>query len=208
MSPLKLVEELADWIGRRHDEAASGMVIGFDGPGECGVSSLADSIGDVLVGLPVIRASTRWWWRPAALRLEFGRKDVDSLLRGWVDADALRRELVGPIMGDGQAYISRLRDPDVDRSVRQQPRMTPEDGVLLLDGPFLLAAELPLDALVHFRIGRPALSRALPPDRQWWLPAFDTYEAEYRPAKIAEVTLAYDHPATPAVTGLAARRVR
>ena len=48
------------------------------------------------LGRSAVRVSTSWWWRPASLRLEFGRTDVDMLLGGWVDDAALRRELLDP----------------------------------------------------------------------------------------------------------------
>lgn len=208
LSPGRLVGELADRLERRPTDGKAGSVIGFDGPAECGVGTLADAVGQELGarGVPVVRASTSWWWRPAALRLELGREDVDMLLTGWVDADALRRELVEPVTAGAGTFISRLRDPATDRSVRQAPTPVPPAGLLLLDGPFLLATELPLHLQVSFQLGRGALVRSLPPQQQWWTRAFETYDDRYQPAESADVLIAYDHPSSPAVAGLAGGR--
>jgi hypothetical protein len=205
LSPTKLVGELADRVQSRHDGQSRGAVTAFDGPAECGVAALADAVAEELRarGAAVIRASTSWWWRPAALRLELGREDVEMLLTGWVDADALRRELVDPVRSGTGSAITRLRDPGTDRSVRQQPAPVSDQTLLLLDGPFLLATELPFDVLVGFQLGRGTLLRSLPPQQHWWTRAFETYDDRYQPLEDADVVLAYDHPSAPAGAGLA-----
>ena len=108
----------------------------------------------------MVRASTVWWWRPASLRLEYGHRDVDMLLTGWVDSGSLRRELLDPLASGGSGdHLARLRDPVTDRSLRE-PRSRAEPGtILLLDGPLLLAADLPLDAVVHLQVFGDARSR-------------------------------------------------
>ncbi len=210
LTPARLADGLADWIevvaGR---SSAGGTVVGFDGPSEAGTTDLADRVGDVLrsSGLPVARATTSWWWRPSALRLELGREDVDMLLTGWVDSDALARELVDPVR-EGRPYLTTLRDPGSDRSIRQRYLPWTPGTVLLLDGPFLLAAGLRLDARVDVSVSGGALRRALPPERSWWLPGFDRYRDEYGRAEPADVVLSYDHPSAPAATGLAGQAVR
>ena len=208
LSPQRLVGDLADRVQQRAADRGAGLVVGFDGPAECGIAALADDVAEQLRGrgLPVVRASTSWWWRPAALRLEFGREDVEMLLTGWVDADALRRELVDPVTAGEGSIITRLRDPVADRSVREQPADVPARALLLVDGPFLLATELPLDLLVGFRLGRGTLVRALPPQHQWWTRAFETYDDRYQPIESADVLLAYDHPSAPAAAGLTEHR--
>ncbi len=204
LRPDRLVAELAGWVRRSRSGDRPSTVVGFDGPAEGGIGTLADEVAEALShsGCAVVRASTAWWWRPAALRLEMGRQDIDMLLTGWVDDAALRRELLEPAAGGG-SYISRLRDPDTDRPVRQPPVRAPDRPVVLLDGPFLLATELPLDAVVGFRIGDSALARALPVHRQWWVEAFRTYAQRYEPQDRADVLISYDHPASPAAVGLA-----
>lgn len=199
VTPALLVRDLADHIDRRLEARPR---VGIDGFTETGAAELADAVAERLreVGRPVIRASTRWWWRAASLRLELGRTDTDMLLHGWVDGRALRRELLDPVAaGDAGGYLPRLRDPDTDRAIRDERRRIRAGAVVLLDGPFLLADPAGLDAVVHLRLAPATLGRALPADRQWWVPAYARYVADERPAARAEAIVTYDHPAAPAI---------
>lgn len=199
VTPDRLVGDLADWIrglGAEHPR------IGFDGAAEIGAQELADAVAARLriLGRPAIRVSTRWWWRPASLRLELGRTDVDMLVSGWLDAPALRREVLDPLgPGGSGGYLRRLRDPETDRSVRGAPAVADPRSALLLDGPFLQVGTLALDAVVHLQVSPARLARALPSDRQWWLAGFARYRAQDRPVDHAQVVVAYDHPAAPAI---------
>lgn len=224
LTPARLTQELAEWAFRlatadgpplsigsgsvHQATSAQGIVIGFDGATEIGTSTLADSVGEALrvFGTQVIRASTSWWWRQSALRLELGRHDVDMLLTGWVDADSLQRELLDPVHAGDQPFITRLRNPATDRSVRQLPQGPVMGSILLLDGPFLLAAGLPIDGLVHLGVGPRTLSRALGPERSGWTAAFTRYAEDYRPAEAADIALSYDHATRPAAAGLVGNR--
>ncbi len=205
LAPDRLVDALADRVVRRRSAGPIGaLCIGVDGPTEIGAEALADRWADRLgaLGIPVVRASTSWWWRPSALRLEWGHQDVEALLHGWVDRAALIRELIDPVRHPPRGYLTRLRDPATDRSVRQLPAAALPGTVLLLDGAFLLAARLPLDEMVTLTVTPGTLARSLPPGRQWWLPAALGYDELYQPADTADVVLSYDHPAAPAATGL------
>ena len=214
LTPARLVEELAAWCADRAQRASAGgadlagTVIGFDGPAGIGATVLADAVAASLrrSGRPVFRATTDWWWRPAALRLELGRQDVDMLLDGWVDDRALQRELIAPLHA-GASVITRLRDPSSDRSVRQRRELAPRGAMLLLDGPFLLAADLDLDALIGFAVSPGTLRRTLPADRQWWSAGFARYERDHRPSERADVLLSYDHATAPAASGLVSGRL-
>ncbi|HYN71173.1 MAG TPA: hypothetical protein VES60_01635 [Nakamurella sp.] len=201
-TPERLVESIASWIDDRSPER---RVVGFDGPEEIGTAALADNVAArlIAVGRPAVRVSTRWWWRPASLRLEFGREEVDTLLGGWVDSAALGREIIAPLMAGSTHVVARLRDPTTDRSLREQSEAVPSNAIVLLDGPFLAALELPIDALVHLRVSDKALARRLPPERQWWIPGFDRYRSLYLPDEHADVVVSYDHPSTPAMAGIA-----
>ena len=211
LRPAKLVGALADWVLALAEPAdGAGFVVGFDGLAEIGTTKLADDIAEALrdSGRHIIRTSTTWWWRPPALRLELGRQDVDMLLTGWVDAEALRRELIDPVVATGTNYITRLRDPDSGRSIRQQARTAPAGAILLLDGPFLLTADLPFGAVVGLAVSPGRLRRALPAERAWWADAFEHYRQEYGPMARADVVLSYDHESAPAASGLDVSRLR
>jgi hypothetical protein len=198
LTPDRLTDELATWI---ESLLPGGTRVGIDGATEIGATGLADAVAERLRtrGRPVVRASTAWWWRPASLRLEYGHRDVDMLLTGWVDSGSLRRELLDPLGSGGSGdHLVRLRDPQTDRSLRE-PRTRAEPGtILVLDGPFLLAADLPLDAVVHLQVSSATLGRTLSPARQWWLTGFERYRSEYGPVDKAEVVVGYDHPSAPA----------
>jgi hypothetical protein len=206
LTPDRLAQELAVAIDRRPEPHPR---IGIDGAAEIGAAALADRVAERLQagGRPVIRASTAWWWRSASLRLELGRTDVDMLLYGWVDHGALRRELLDPVaVGAPARYLTRLRDPDTDRAVRQSRRPVPPGSILLLDGPFLLADPAGLDAVLHLQVSGAALRRALPPERLWWVEAFERYRADHTPAGRSAAVIAYDHPAAPAIAWADAAR--
>ena len=158
VTPDRLVESIAGWIDRR---SAERTVVGFDGAEEIGTGALADDVAVWLIaaGRPAVRVSTRWWWRPASLRLEFGREELDTLLDGWVDTGALRREVTGPLMAGAPTIVVRLRDPDTDRSLRGESAAVPPNAVVVLDGPLLATLGLPLDPWVHLRVSDTALAR-------------------------------------------------
>lgn len=199
LGPEELARRLAGWI----DRAGPGRLrVGIDGDDTVGAAELADRVGDALtaLGRTPIRVSTRWWWRAASLRLEYGRRDVESRLSGWVDAGALSREVVDPLHPTGSGrYLTRLRDPERDRAVRDSYREAPERAVLLLDGPMLATHALDLDLRVKVGVSQGRLQRVLPDDRQWEIEAFTAYDRGWDEP---EVVLSYDHPATPAARGL------
>ena len=204
VTPDRLIEELAGWI---HGLTAEHPVVGFDGAAEVGAATLADAVAGRVraLGRPVVRVSTRWWWRPASLRLELGRTDLDMLLSGWVDTAALRRELLDPLRPGGSGrYLRRLRDPQTDRSLREERIHAAPGSVVLLDGPFLQASGLDTDTAglrgtVYLQVSTSTLHRSLPSDRRWWVEAFERYRDEDLPAGRATAVIAYDHPAAPAI---------
>ena len=205
LTPERLQADLAGWITRLPQDHPT---VGIDGAAETGSGELADAVAERVraSGRPVVRVSTDWWWRPASLRLELGRTDVDMLLGGWLDTDALQRELLEPLSaGAGGAVLRRFRDPVTDRSVRDRPEPAGERAAVIIDGPFLEAARLPLAATVHLQVSAGALARVLPADRQWWVEAFARYRRDYRPETRAAVVVSYDHPAAPAVAWSADR---
>ncbi len=199
VSPDRLVTDLADWIERLPQRRPRIVVDGFD---ETGAAWLADALSEVLGsrGRPVVRVSTRWWWRAASLRLEYGREDLDMLLGGWLDTAALRREVLDPLADDGSGvYLDRLRDPDSDRSIRKDRHRALAGTVLIVDSPFAAAWGVQGDARVHLQVAVSAVARKLPDGRQWWVEAYRRYLDEDRPVESADVVIAYDHPSSPAV---------
>ncbi len=190
---------LAHWIDRLGPDRVR---VGIDGDPAIGAIEFADGVAAALTELdrPVVRVSTRWWWRAASLRLEYGRTDVESRLTGWVDDAALRREVVDPLAPGGSGrHLTRLRDPDRDRAVREPYRTAPANAVLLLDGPLLAGHRFDLDSRVLLGVSPGRLARALPADRHWEIEAFTEYGRRW---SAPLVVVSYDHPSHPAVRGL------
>lgn len=165
-----------------------------------------DSFGANLVeplrvrGHAAVQVRAEAFWRDASVRLEQGREDVDSFTN-WLDADALRREVLAPLAEHGE-YLPSLRDPRTNRSTRAARRRLGAGGVLLVTGSLLLGRELPFDRTVHLAMSPAARARHTPAGQTWTLPAFDRYDAEVLPTRAAEVVVRLDDPRRPAVMGL------
>lgn len=141
----------------------------------------------------------RSFWRDASLRFEHGREDVDSY-PSWLDADALRREVLLPAL-HGE-FLPSLRDPATNRSTRAARARLGERGVLLVSGELLLGRGLPFDRTVHLAMSAAARARLTPESEAWTLPAFERYDAEVQPQDVADVVIRIDDPRHPAVAGL------
>lgn len=137
------------------------------------------------------------FWRDASVRLELGREDVDAFV-SWLDADALRREVLVPVAERGE-YLPSLRDPVTNRSTREPVQVAEPSTVLLLSGELLLGLGLPFDRVVHLAMSPAARARHTDAALTWTLPAFDSYDASVAPARIADVVIKLDDPKRPAV---------
>jgi hypothetical protein len=165
-------------------------------------AGLADSLVDPLRvrGRQVLRVSAADFLRPASLRFERGKRDPDARYTDWLDADALRREVLAPLAPGGSGQVlPALWDTARDRAHRLDRVALPRGGVLLLDGELLLGRGLDVDLSVHLRLSPAALARRLPEDERWALPAYERYEREAGPVTVADVVVRVDDPAHPAV---------
>jgi hypothetical protein len=181
---------------------ASVLRVAVDGPPAADPAGLADAlVGPLrLRGRPALRVSARWFLRPASVRFERGHTDPGALREDWLDAGALRREVLDPLgPGGSRRYLPTLWDPDLDRATRAGYAQAPAGAVLLLDGALLLGRGLPVDATVHLLLSAPALARRTPPAEHWTLPAYARYAAEVGPHTAADVVVRLDDPRHPAV---------
>ena len=199
-------DALADTVGERVAALplpeGGRLRIAVDGAPAARTGVLADAVAERLrlLGRPALRISAGDFLRPASLRLEYGHRDADAYYDGWLDANALFREVFDPLEPDGSGRVlPALRDTSADRAKRALPVELPPGGVLVLDGPLLLGRWFPLDLTVHLRLGPAALARRTPADQQWTLPAFARYEQEARPAEAADLVVRADDPARPAL---------
>jgi hypothetical protein len=169
-----------------------------DGADAASPHAVAARVVEALAPRPAVHVRADRFWRPASLRLEHGRHDEDSWLDGWLDEDALRREVLETFPGTGQV-LPALRDPVSDRSLRVDPVRLPQDGVVVVSGAVLLGRGLPFDVRVHLRLGPAALIRRTPHDEAWTLPALARYAAERDPEGEADLVVRCDDPGRPAL---------
>ncbi|MBK9739867.1 MAG: uridine kinase [Actinobacteria bacterium] len=179
--------------------ARSGRIrVIVDGAPAAAPDDLASRVVAALAPRRALHVRADRFWRPASLRLERGHEDPDVWLDGWLDDDALRREVLDPFPVTGRA-LPELRDPVTDRSVRAAAVELPSDGVVVVSGSALLGRGLPFDVAVHVRLTRAALIRRTPRSHAWTLPALDRYETERNPQDLADLVVRADDPQHPAL---------
>ncbi|TWF77463.1 hypothetical protein FHX44_113372 [Pseudonocardia hierapolitana] len=198
VTPARLVDEVVELV-----DARPGRVrVALDGPPPTRPLDLAERVADALRtrGRMAVVVSAGDFLRPASVRLEFGREDPDEFLDGWLDTGGLRREVLAPAGPGGSGRVlPRLWDAVADRAHRDRYVELPADGVVLLAGALLLGRGLPLDLAVHLRMTPAALTRTLPDDEHWTLPAYARYAEERDPEEQAALVVLSDHPERPAL---------
>jgi hypothetical protein len=195
IAPADLPGRLADWLAD-----SDGIVrVALDGPAIAEPAALADALLEPLRALsrPAVHLRASDFWRDASVRLEFGREDATSIA-GWLDADAVRREVLEPVVATG-SYLPSLRDPVTNRSTREPVRTAAPRTVLIMSGELLLGNELPFDRTIHLSVSSAARHRRTPAGQAWTLPAFDDYDTSVRPADTADVVVRLDDPRHPAL---------
>jgi hypothetical protein len=198
VTPRRLVDEVVGLVDARQGRVR----LALDGPPPTHPLDLAERVADALRtrGRAAVVVSAGDFLRPASVRLEFGREDPDEYLDGWLDTGGLRREVLDPAGPGGSGRVlPRLWDVVTDRAHRDGYVQLPADGVVVLAGALLLGRGLPLDLAVHLRMSPAALSRTLPEDEHWTLPAYARYTDERSPDEEADLLVLADHPDRPAV---------
>ena len=193
-------DRLADRVVTLVDARPGRVRLAVDGPPPARPLELAGQVARNLRtrGRAAVLVAAADFLRPASVRLEHGREDPDEFLDGWLDVAGLRREVLDPAATTGRV-LPRLHDAVADRAFRDGYTQLPPDGVVVVAGGLLLGRGLPFDLAVHLRMGPAALSRGLPADEQWTLPAYARYAAERDPEGVADVLVFADHPDRPAV---------
>jgi hypothetical protein len=187
---------LVDQIVTRLTTMPGRLRVAVDGapPADSGV--FADALVDPLrvLGRAVVRVRAQDFMRPASLRFERGRTDPDSRYDDWLDAGALRREVL-----TGDQVLPAFWDPATDRATRADYVPLPPGGIVIVDGELLLGRGLAFDLTVHLWLSPAALARRTPGDDAWSLPAFDRYEREVDPLTTADFGIRADDPNHPAL---------
>ncbi|MCW0214936.1 MAG: uridine kinase [Pseudonocardia sp.] len=200
MSPEALAEHVTGLVTARPGRVR----LAVDGAPPTGPDRLAAAVVDALrpAGRPAVHVRAGDFLRPASVRLEYGHRDEDMLLDGWLDEGALRREVLDPAAPDGAGRVlPRLWDAERDRAYREDYRDLGPSGVVVVSGSLLLGRGLPLDVAVHLHMGAAQLRRRTQDDDLWTLPVVARYERERDPAGSADVLVMADHPDRPAVRG-------
>ncbi|MFR9798648.1 uridine kinase [Streptomyces sp. MS06] len=201
----RLADRIAErLLGLEPADSSPWTRVAVDGAPAARPGDLAERVGEALSvrGRPSCVVGSHGFLRPASLRLEYGRQDVDAYYDGWFDTGALWREVFGPLEPGGDGRILRdLWDPDTDRATRSPYVELPPGGVMLLHGPLLLRHWFPFDLSVHLRLSPAALRRRTPRDDQWTLPAHERYAHETDPAGTADILVRADDPHHPAWSG-------
>lgn len=200
ISPSLLVEELADRIAAVRPSSWARVAV--DGAPAARPADLADAlVGPLrLRGREVLRVSAADFLRPASLRLEHGRDDPDVFYTDWLDAAGLTREVLAPLDPGGSGRVlPSLWDSVADRATRAAYVSLAAQGVLLLDGALLLGRGLPLDHVVHLSMSPAILARRAAPAERWSLPAYERYETEVTPARLAGTVVRVNDPRRPAL---------
>ncbi|MER5810594.1 uridine kinase [Streptomyces sp. NPDC002033] len=178
--------------------------VGIDGAPAADTGLLAGLLADALRsrGRSVLVVGAGGFLRPASLRYEFGRQDVDAFLGGWYDTGALWREVFGPTDPGGSGRVlPDLWDPVTDRATRSPYTALPPGAVLIVHGPLLMGHWFPFDLSVHISLSAGALARRTEEGARWTLPAFARYARETDPASAADVLVRADDPRHPAWSG-------
>ena len=176
--------------------------VAIDGPAWSGLD-LAPLVADALAdwSRTAFLVSVADFLRPASVRLEHGRDDPEAFHDEWVDIGALDREVLHPCgPGGSRRILPTLWDATRDRATRADYVVVPDNGVVIVSGWLLLGRGLPFDLTVHLALSAAARERRIPPDdASRELPAFTRYDAQSRPAELADIVVRADDPQRPAV---------
>ena len=193
IAPEALPQLLAELIA---GHGVGRLNIAVDGAPATHPEQMAESVATALrvLGRPAFRVSAGDFLRPASVRLEHGRQDPQAYRSGWLDASALRREVIEPFRTSGR-YLPSLWDATRDRATRAAPVSTPPGALLLVNGTLLLDKGLRFDLTVHLSLSRAALARQTAAELKWTLPAYEGYPGVARPDAVVRL----DDPRHPAL---------
>jgi uridine kinase len=200
--------------------------VAIDGVDAAGKTILAAELAGAVeaCGRPVIRASIDGFHRSRAERQRRGPYSPEGYYHDSYDYGALRATLLLPLgPGGDRRYRLAVFDYRTDSPVEAPTGVAPDDGVLLVDGIFLLRPELVhlwdyrVFVEVDFAV---TLQRAINRDLELfgsiaaveerytrrYIPGQWLYLAEARPRERADVIVENDDPARPVLVSPSKRR--
>lgn len=189
------------------------IVVGIDGADGAGKSVFADDLATELRGRghAVFRASMDDFHRPRALRYAQGRESARGYYDDAFDYLSFRRVLLGPFrLAGATGFSTEFFDLARDVPFESRWQTGPADAILLVDGLFLLRAELRgiwnftvwLDAPDEVRRDRMIARDGSHPSAdeplgQRYLGAQELYQQDAAPRAAASALIDnadYDHP--------------
>jgi hypothetical protein len=193
-------DDLPDFLARLLTREPGIRRVAIDGPSCASPDDVAAALIAPLnaLGRPAVHVRAAMFWRDASLRLEYGHEDSESYLN-WLDTEALRREVLAPIVADG-TYLPSLRDPATNRATHAPRQTASAETVLLVSGSLLLGLGLAFDLAIHLALSPGARARRTPADQAWTLPALDRYDELAAPLQYADVVVRLDDPRHPAIS--------
>lgn len=118
--------------------------VALTGMGCTGKTTLAAELVTVVTGAgrPVVPLAYDDFHHPSQRRHRQGRTSAAGYLDDSFDPEALRRLVLDPVAAGARAVVPASYDLAGDRPLDPEPVPVPADGVVLVDGSFLLVPEL------------------------------------------------------------------
>lgn len=209
---MNVVDRLARAVDELHPYRR--VLIAFDGPDAAGKTTLARQV-QKRVRRPVMNASIDCWHHPREVRLRRGSESAEGYYRDAFDYAALTQKLLEPFRCGAETVTVGNFDYRSDR-VSEQVEPVPPAAALLVDGVFLLRAELGIfwDLTVHVHVPESVtLTRAVARDHELfggtdgvllryerrYLPAQALYRAAASPRDTADIVIDNSDPGEPVV---------
>jgi uridine kinase len=142
----QVVDRIAAMVVRVAPEHPTRVAV--DGITASGKSTLAAELAAAVgaLGRPVAHLSMDGFHHLRAYRRRRGAMSADGYYEDAYELAALRGRVLLPLgPGGDRRYVSRAMDLPTDRVVTEEPRLAPEDLVLVVDGTFLQRPELRAD---------------------------------------------------------------
>jgi uridine kinase len=138
----ELVVSLSAQILALPDDAP--RAVALTGMGCTGKTTLAGELAPVVTGAgrPLVALAYDDFHHPRERRHRQGRSSAAGYLEDSFDPEALRRLVLDPIGAGAGAVVPASYDLAADRPVQPDPVPVPSNGVVLVEGSFLLVPEL------------------------------------------------------------------
>jgi uridine kinase len=142
MDPLELAKVMAtelDSFGRNRP-----VTMAVDGPAGSGSGALADRVTAVCRsrGRTVLRIGGDDFLHPRRIRDRRGKDSPEGYFEDTLDDAGLRRLVLEPLARGDRRVVRRIHDIEHDTPVHGPTELVPDDGLVIMDGSFLLRKSL------------------------------------------------------------------